>query len=69
MYTAKPDRIAAQTVAQIAAQTLGIELSPANAAAAAGLLNALAVDMEAFRQMPPGDQEPATTYAAVEGEP
>jgi hypothetical protein len=68
MYISKPDQIAAETVAQIAAQTLRIDLSPANAAAAAGMLNALAADMEEFRRMPPGDHEPATTYAAVEGE-
>jgi hypothetical protein len=33
------------------------------------MLNALAADMQAFRKMPLGDDEPATTYAAVEGQP
>jgi hypothetical protein len=59
----------AETVAQMAAQTLGITVTQADAAATAELLNALALDMKSFRQMPLGDDEPATTYAAVEGEP
>jgi hypothetical protein len=61
--------ITPETVAAIALQLLGVPLTEADAAAAAGMLNALAADMQAFRKMKPGDEEPATTYAAVEGQP
>ncbi len=57
------------TVGPMARQLLGSPLTEADAAAAAGMLNALAVDMRAFRKLPLGDEEPATTYAAAEGEP
>jgi hypothetical protein len=58
-----------ETVAAMAVQLLGMPLTDADAAAAAGMLNALAADMQAFRKMELGDDEPATTYAAVEGQP
>jgi hypothetical protein len=58
-----------ETVAAMALQLLGTPLTEADAAAAAGMLNALATDMQAFRKLNPGDEEPATTYAAVEGQP
>ena len=61
--------ITPETVAAIASQSLGMPLTEADAAAAAAMLNALAADMQAFHQMPLGDDEPATTYAAVEGQP
>jgi hypothetical protein len=53
----------------MALQLLGMPLGEANAAAAAGMLNALAADMQGFRKLPLGDEEPATTYAAAEGQP
>lgn len=65
----KPEPITAETVANIAKQFLGEPLSDANAAAAAALLNGLAADMRAFRAVKLGDEEPATTYAAIEGHP
>jgi hypothetical protein len=58
-----------ETAAAMALQLLGLPLTEADAAAAAGMLNALAADMQAFRRMKLGDEEPATTYAAVEGQP
>ncbi len=61
--------ITPETVAAMALQLLGMPLTEADAAAAARMLNALAADMQAFRRMKPGDEEPATTYAAVEGQP
>jgi hypothetical protein len=61
--------ITPDTVAAMALQLLGMSLTDADAAAAAGMLNALAADMRAFRRMNLGDEEPATTYAAVEREP
>jgi hypothetical protein len=61
--------ITPETVAAIASQSLGMSLTQADAQATAAMLNALAVDMQAFRKMPQGDDEPATTYAAVEGQP
>jgi hypothetical protein len=65
----KPEEITPETVARMAAQTLGMTLTPADATATAEMLNALARDMQAFRQMGLGDDEPAAIYAAVEGEP
>jgi len=61
--------ITPETVAAIASQSLGMSLTEADAEATAAMLNALAADMQAFRKMPLGDDEPATTYAAVEGQP
>jgi hypothetical protein len=61
--------ITPETVTAIASQSLGIPLTEADAQATAAMLNALAADMQAFRKMPLGDDEPATTYAAVEGQP
>lgn len=57
------------TNADLATQLLGHPLTEADAAAAATMLTALAADMQALRKLPVGDEEPATTYAAVEGEP
>ncbi|MBI3863984.1 MAG: hypothetical protein HY290_19035 [Planctomycetia bacterium] len=53
----------------MAVQMLGMPMSQANAGATAALLNGLAADMQALRKLPLGDEEPATTYAAVEGQP
>ena len=61
--------ITVETVTNMAAQLLGVPLAPADAAAAAGLLKALAADLQSLRKMSLGDEEPATTYAAVEGQP
>ena len=61
--------ITPETVAGIASQALGMPLTEADAQATAAMLNALAADMQAFRKMPLGGDEPATTYAAVEGQP
>ena len=60
----KPD-----TVAAMALQFVGISLTEADAEATAGMLNALAADMQGFRKLALGDVEPVTTYAAVEGQP
>ena len=65
----KPEPVTPDTPTNIASQLLGQPLSESDAAAAAGLLTLLANDMRAFRAMQPGDEEPATTYSAVEGEP
>ncbi|MGE5195168.1 MAG: hypothetical protein ACM3U2_21965 [Deltaproteobacteria bacterium] len=61
--------ITPDTVAAMALQLLGTPLTDADAAAAAGMLNALAADMRAFRRMNLGDEDPATIYAAVEERP
>ena len=61
--------ITPETVAAIALHSLSIPLSEADSQATAAMLNALAADMQAFRKMPLGDDEPATTYAVVEGQP
>lgn len=61
--------VAPETVTNMSAQLLGQPLTPAAAAATAGLLTALAADMQAFRKLPLEDEQPATTYAAVEGQP
>jgi hypothetical protein len=66
---AVPDLNTPPTNADLATQLLGRPLTEADAAAAAAMVAALAADMQAFRRMPLGDEEPATTYAAVEGEP
>jgi hypothetical protein len=63
------DPITAETVTKMAAQLLRLPFTPADAAATAGMLNGLAADMQALRKMKVDDEEPATTYAAVEGEP
>ena len=61
--------ITAETVASMAVQILGAPLSPADASAAAKMLDALATDMQALHKLAASSQEPATTYAAVEGQP
>ena len=61
--------ITAGTVSGIAVEILGTPLSEADAAAVEGMLNALVADMQALRKLPVGDEEPATTYAAIEGQP
>jgi hypothetical protein len=66
---AVPDPNSPPTNADLATQLLGRPLAEADAAAAAAMVTALVADMEAFRRMPLGDEEPATTYSAVEGEP
>jgi len=66
---AVPDSTTPPTNADVATQLLGRPLTEADSAAAAATVTALVADMQAFRQMPLGDEEPATTYAAAEGEP
>jgi hypothetical protein len=53
----------------MAAEMLRIPLSAADATATAGMLNALASDMQALRNLDVSAEEPATTYAAIEGQP
>ena len=65
----RTDPITAETVTNVAKQFSGQPLSEADAAAAAGMLNALAADMQAIRALKLADEEPATTYAAAEGQP
>jgi len=65
----EPTPVTPQTLDQIGRQLVGIELTAAHLEAAAGLVNALAEDMRAFRQMPVEEREPATNYSAVEGQP
>lgn len=62
-------QISTETVSSMAGEILGIPLSPADATATAGMLNALALDMQALRNLAVSAEEPATTYAAVEGQP
>jgi hypothetical protein len=54
--------LSAETLMRVAREALGQPLNDADAAAVAGLLGNLAADMRAFRKMPVGDDEPATTY-------
>ena len=61
--------ITAETVSSMAIQMLGSPLSEADAAAAAGMLNALAADLQALRKLPVSGEEPAMTYAVIEGQP
>ena len=61
--------ITAETIASMAVQILGAPLSAADASAAAGMLNALATDMQALHKLAASSEEPATTYAAVQGQP
>jgi hypothetical protein len=56
-------------VSSIAVQILRSPFAPADAIAAAGMLNALAADMQALRKLDVSAEEPATTYAAIEGQP
>jgi hypothetical protein len=58
-----------ETVAQMAVEIVRIAVPESQQAPVAELLNALAADMQAFRQMDVGGVEPATVYAAVEGQP
>jgi len=61
--------ITAETVSLNALEILHGPLAAADAAATAGMLNALAADMQALRQLAVSNEEPATTYAAIEGQP
>ncbi|MBS0261057.1 MAG: hypothetical protein JSS02_03800 [Planctomycetes bacterium] len=61
--------ITTATIESMATQFLGLTISPANAGATADMLNALSADMQALRALPLGDVEPATTFAAAEGQP
>ncbi len=65
----EPRPITTETVTSSAEQMLRISLTPADATATAGMLNALASDMQALRKLPVSGEEPATTYAAIEGQP
>ncbi len=65
----QPPSINAETVSDVAVQILRIPLAPADATATAAMLNALAADMQALRKLAVSDEEPATTYAAIEGQP
>lgn len=65
----QPPSITSETVSNVAVQILRTPLAPADAAAAAGMLNALAADMQALRNLDVSAAEPATTYAAIEGQP
>src|SRR5262245_37334601 len=47
-----------ETVAALGLQFVGISLTDEQTAAAAGVLNALAGDMQAFRKLALGDEEP-----------
>ena len=66
---AKTDAVTPQTLANVAQQFLDCPLTDEHATAAAGVLNALAADMQGFRKLALGDEEPAPTYAAAEGQP
>lgn len=66
---AVPDPETLPTNADLATQLLGHPLTEADSAAAAAMVTALAADMQAFRRTPLGDEEPATIFSAVEGEP
>jgi hypothetical protein len=61
--------ITAETIGAMASQSLDLPLKASDTQATADLLNALAADMQALRKLPLGDEEPATTYAAVEALP
>ena len=66
----EPKPINPPLVREMSAKRVGREISEADAAAVAGLLNGLEADMLAFRKLKIADgEEPATTYAAIEGEP
>lgn len=55
-------------VGQMAAALTRKKLAEQDAAAVAGLLNALDAEIEVCRSMNLGDDEPAMIYRAVEGE-
>jgi hypothetical protein len=65
----EPAPVTPETLKQISQQLLGMQVPQEHLEAAAGLVNALAQDMRAFRQFGVDASEPALTYAAVEGQP
>jgi len=65
-----PQPIDPPLIRELSSKRVGREISEADATAVASLLNGLEADMQAFRRIPIADgEEPATTYASVEGEP
>jgi hypothetical protein len=62
-------RATAAGVMRYAAESLAQPLDERDANAVAGLLNALAADMRAFRHSSAAADEPATIFLAVEGQP
>lgn len=65
-----PEPIDPPLIRELSTKRVGRAISETDAAAVANLLNGLEADMQAFRKVPIADgEEPATTYAAVEGEP
>ncbi|HTI50960.1 MAG TPA: hypothetical protein VL475_08415 [Planctomycetaceae bacterium] len=66
---ASPGNLTPPEVKGLSEQLSGRAMTDSDAAAVAGLLNALNADMRALRELPiPDTDEPATIYAAVEGE-
>ena len=61
-----PTPLSPETLAKMAAQLIGIEASASDLERVAGLLNALAEDMRAMRNMDVGVTEPASTYRSSE---
>lgn len=61
--------VSPESINRVAVEIVRFPIASAHQAAVAGLLNALAADMQAFRKMDLEKVEPATTYAAAEGQP
>lgn len=59
-------QITAATIEAMADQFVGVELSADQKSGVAGLLNALAADMQAMRDMKLGNTEPAPIFEAIQ---
>jgi len=60
------DNVGTETLRQMAEQLVRTPVPEEDLPGIAAMLNALAADMRAFRALPLGDDEPATTYRADE---
>jgi hypothetical protein len=58
-----------ETIGLVATDLIGLVLGPADLAATAVLLNALAADMAPLATFSPGDDEPVLVYDPARGEP
>lgn len=66
---AAPTAITSDTIDRLATEIVQVPIAPSQQPAIAGLLNALAGDMQAFRKFDLRNSEPATTYTSFEGQP
>ena len=66
MANQTPRHVQPDTIASMAEQLVGADISAEDQQRVAGLLNALALDMKAMRDMDVGIDEPAPVFEAVE---